>query len=242
MKDYLRNSAIMAFGWLAFLVMMVISGMISETYRFLVLLVIPGGFLVVTGLLFTYLALKYPRGYAVTIWPILGLVFLDQGIKLLVYFIGVEQLNLQIIPDLIYLQPQYNTYGSYLGSLLGMEISNLSYIVLYIVFAFFIIEGYHFYLSRNEKNFWTSSFYLSLVAGICASSLDKLLWGKTLDTLYIKPLFVCDIKDFYITYALFFLGAEIIRKGYLASKTTLKEDWLLLKEFFHFIGRRRCQR
>ena len=44
MKDYLRNSAIMAFGWLAFLVMMVISGMISETYRFLVLLVIPGGF------------------------------------------------------------------------------------------------------------------------------------------------------------------------------------------------------
>ena len=41
MKDYLRNSAIAnGFRMACFLVMMVISGMISETYRFLVLLVL----------------------------------------------------------------------------------------------------------------------------------------------------------------------------------------------------------
>lgn len=238
MKNYLRNSAIIALGWLAFLLSMFLQGAVRELGVFLMLLLVPGAFLVSVALLATYLSTKLPLGYPVSFGSLLALVGLDHGIKLVIFLIGVDKINYQIVPNLIYLQPKYNLYGSYLGSLFSIKFSNLSYIVLYIIVGFLLVEGYNFYVTRNNETFWSSSFYLMVLAGIVASGFDKVFWGKTLDTLYIKPLFVCDLKDFYITFALFFIAVQVFKEESTPKKTTLKDDIQVLKEFGGFVMRR----
>lgn len=206
MTRYLHNAGLGLAGWLLYCLFMVTQGSISSSMgasNIVLILVVPGLFLAGLLAVLTYYSRKFQQGFRVSAVKVLLLVILDQGLKLLVEWLGGAQLNLTIIPGLAYISPTYNTYGSYIGSLLGVKIPDLVYLVCY---ALLLVVLYYIYRAQRNKikdNFWLSTMLLTLVSGAIAASLDKIFWHGTLDTLYIKPLFVCDLKDFYIIIAMF---------------------------------------
>ena len=126
------------------------------------------------------------------------LIFLDQIIKILIhqYFFDC---NFVILSPFLEFKPIFNNNGLYINNLLNINggIFILQAIVQ-VVFLFLMIIFYiHLKKVGNNTKLFEWLFILCQSTLICAF-IGYLFWDKgVLDYIYLKPLFIFDLKDLY---------------------------------------------
>lgn len=136
---------------------------------------------------------------------ILFLTILDQGIKILIYnlFGGMQ---FEIIPSLIEFKPTFNVQHSWVNSLLndnlGINVGLLPHIILYLLIGILVPTYFSYFRSnipRNKKLIDVAIVFI--MAAVLCALIGNVIWKKgTLDYIYLKPLFVFDLKDVYIDF------------------------------------------
>lgn len=146
---------------------------------------------------------------------IIFLIIVDQTIKIIIQtYFGNCQFG--IIPSLFEFKPIYNTKHSWINVLLnnnfGFNIGLFPHIILFFLIGFLSLAYYLYYrncILKNVKLLDTS--FIFLYAGLICALIGNLIWEKgTLDYIYLKPLFVFDLKDLYldifiVTFIIYFI-------------------------------------
>ena len=131
------------------------------------------------------------------------LIIIDQIIKIIIntYFLETE---FNIIPTILEFKPTFNGHHSWVNSMLynkfQINIGLLPHIILFILIEIIILAIYFFY--KKNIYFHTKLLDIALIfqlTGAICAFIGNLIWEKgTLDYIYLKPLFVFDLKDVYI--------------------------------------------
>lgn len=140
----------------------------------------------------------------VILW-ILILVVIDQTIKIIIdtYF---GECQFEIIPSLLEFNPTFNVKHSWVNTLLnnnfGINVGLWPHIIMYL-FIGVLIPIYFSYFRNNmpyNKKLIDAATIFIMAALLCAL-IGNLIWKKgTLDYIYLKYLFVFDLKDLYIDF------------------------------------------
>jgi len=135
------------------------------------------------------------------------LILIDQSIKILIniYFRGIY---FAIVPSLIEFKPTFNVQHSWVNTLLnknlGMNVGLFPHVILYLLIGI-LVPMYFSYFRNNilhNKKIIEIATVLMMAAIICAL-IGNIIWAKgTLDYIYLKPLFVFDLKDLYIDFGI----------------------------------------
>lgn len=153
------------------------------------------------------------------------LITIDQVIKIVIYNYFLET-NFVIIPSLFEFAPTFNGKHSYANVLLhenfNIDLGLWIHVIFFMIFQAFILLLYDFLRSKLTKDSRILDFaiVLQLSAMICAL-IGNLIWEKgVLDYIYLKPLFVFDLKDLYNTcfIVIFPLTLLIYRKQFDSIK------------------------
>lgn len=174
---------------------------------------------------------------------ILILIFTDQTIKILinVYFGNV---HFEIIPSLLEFKPTFNERHSWVNNLLddnfGINAGLIPHVILYTLSGIFLPMFFSYFRNHipADKKLIDIAIVFMMAAVLCAL-IGNIIWQKgTLDYIYLKPLFVFDLKDLYsdlgiITFLIYVFKNrkqfEILTKGmkfrdvYMDTKNRLKE-------------------
>ncbi len=133
---------------------------------------------------------------------ILILVIIDQSIKIIIYnFYG--EINFDIIPSLIEFKPTFNVKHSWVNTLLnknfGINVGLLPHVILYLLIGILVPMYFSYFRNKifNNKKLIDIATIFMMAAILCAL-IGNIIWKKgTLDFIYLKPLFVFDLKDIY---------------------------------------------
>ena len=142
----------------------------------------------------------------IVLW-VLTLIIIDQTIKILIHNFYLE-INFDIIPTLIEFKPTFNVKHSWVNTLLnknlGINIGLLPHVTLYLMIGFLVPMVFSYFRNKisSDKKFVDVATIFIMAAIVCAL-LGNIAWTKgTLDYIYLKPLFVFDLKDVYIDFGL----------------------------------------
>lgn len=156
------------------------------------------------------------------------LVLTDQASK---YFVHNDIGRTEEIFSFLYYSPVYNAKGSYILSFFPV---NIDVNILYIILMYIIPLSFLFLLYRflRFNGFYGSLFKVSFVllfAGSISAAISMIFWKNgCLDFIYIKGLFIFDIKDIYIT-----VGAILFLYFYFNNR--LKINSLSTNDIIYFI-------
>lgn len=163
------------------------------------------------------------------------LVVLDQIIKIIINSFFLE-IRFEIIPPLFEFKPFFNDKHSYLNSLLYRYFNiNLGWLFHGVVFLFSMIMlpsiwvSFRKIIPKNKKLLDLA--FMFGTAGLICALIGNLIWEKgTLDYIYLKPLFIFDLKDLYINcFVILFLIYMHKNKAQIKALKT-KNIILCLKE------------
>lgn len=137
----------------------------------------------------------------IIIW-ILILIIIDQGIKIIIFNFHTE-VTFEIIPTLLEFKPKFNINHSWVNSLLnknfGINVGVLPHLILYVMIGLFVPMYFSFFrnkVSCNKKLIDTSTIFI--MATVLCALIGNTIWKNgTLDFIYLKPLFIFDLKDVY---------------------------------------------
>lgn len=236
-KDKFLTISILPIMWLIYFLFEFITGRILSQYDLMMNLLLTV-LLALVGIIIYLLGKKFASGLKPrSLWFIFIFLFLlDQGIKLLIKLYFFDK-NLYLIKNYLSFSPIINSQGSWLNARFGAGVSFSSLITLNIIAIFLFIEGYRYYLHKGHKDFWSDMCFVFIMGGCLCSLIDKLFYGGSLDFIGISSLFVADLKDIYINFAILFFILCIYYNEYWKTEedTTLKEDINSFKNFLYFI-------
>ena len=131
----------------------------------------------------------------VLLWAI-ALFAIDQTIKIVINQCFID-LRFDIIPPLFYFKPKFNIHYSWVNDLFKLGWGFWTHIVIYCFVIILIVFLYDLFktISDNAKII-SIAFSFIFAAALCAS-IDTICWGGSLDYIYLKPLFIFDLKDLY---------------------------------------------
>jgi len=141
------------------------------------------------------------RTRTILLW-ISALIIADQSIKIVInsYFLDCQ---FDIVPSLLEFKPTFNAQHSWINNLIndnfGLNVGLLPHVILYLLIGILSSAYYSYYRNnvRENKKLLDASFIFLTAVLICAL-IGNLIWNKgTLDYIYLKPLFVFDLKDTY---------------------------------------------
>jgi hypothetical protein len=146
----------------------------------------------------------------IIIW-IFILIIADQAIKIIINSFFLES-QFDIIPSLFEFRPSFNDKHTYVNSLIhrkfNVYIGLWPHIIMFLLIevVFFILYSYLRNNILQRKKLLDISFIFQM-AGIICALIGNLIWKNgTLDYIYLKPLFIFDLKDLYLNcFAIMFL-------------------------------------
>lgn len=159
------------------------------------------------------------------------LIFLDQIIKVYIYLNYMGK-DVDIIENILAFYPIFNKDYSWLNSLFNLGIGMVPHVIFLCFLLVVIILFYDFLKTKKNIRKWLYLPFLALISGNICSLIDKVVWGGSLDYIYLKGFFIFDLKDVYVSIfevsILLFLIIEYKRfKNF--------DDKKLLKDFLGFI-------
>ena len=150
-------------------------------------------------------------GFKTIIFWVFILVVVDQVIKIIINAFFLEY-QAEIIPSLFEFRPSFNDKHSYVNVLLYRKFQiNMGlwfHLILFLIIEIVIIALYICLKNSicNNRKLLDFAFIIQLAGLICAL-IGNLIWKNgTLDYIYLKPLFIFDLKDLYLNcFAIMFL-------------------------------------
>ena len=136
------------------------------------------------------------------IFWILTLVIADQIIKIIINIFFIEN-QFEIIPSLFEFRPKFNDKHNYVNVLLyeNFHINMGLWVHLIIVLTIetivlILYDSLRSNLVKNRKLLDTA--FVFQLSGVVCNFIGNLIWKNgTLDYIYLKPLFIFDLKDLY---------------------------------------------
>ncbi len=130
------------------------------------------------------------------------LIIIDQAIKIIINTFFLET-RFEIIPSLLEFKPVFNGHHSYVNSLLynkyHINIGLWPHIILFLFLEIIVLIFYSCFKNISNKTKLLDIALIFQLAGWVCALIGNLIWEKgTLDYIYLKPLFVFDLKDVYM--------------------------------------------
>ena len=134
---------------------------------------------------------------SVLLW-VLFLFLIDQIVKIVInrYFID---LRFSIIPPLLYFQPTFNLHYSWINGLFNLGMGFWTHMLIFSFVTLFIVLLYDFMKTISGNDKLLNIAFVFVFAGMMSSFVGTIIWNGCLDYIYLKPLFVFDLKDLYVT-------------------------------------------
>lgn len=131
------------------------------------------------------------------------LIVIDQTIKIIINSFFLE-VHFEIIPSLFEFKPVFNDKHSYGNVLLNKHFNiNMGlwfHIIIFLCVQIFMLVLYRYFrgnISDNKK--LLDVVIIFQIAGLICALIGNLIWEKgTLDYIYLKPLFIFDLKDLFM--------------------------------------------
>ena len=135
-------------------------------------------------------------------WVLL-LTAIDQSIKVIIYKFFMTN-RFDIIPSLVAFRTVFNNKYSYVNSLLHthfhIDVGFLPHLVIFFISLAVVIHihvSIKIKLNNKQSKFLDTAIILYMSAALC-SFIGVLFWKDgVLDYIYLKPLFIFDLKDVY---------------------------------------------
>jgi uncharacterized protein YacL len=170
-------------------------------------------------------------------WIIL-LIVIDQAIKIVINSFFLE-VRVEIIPSLFEFRPVFNDKHSYFNSLLysnfNINLGLVFHLFLFLLAGIIFVILHRFLrknISENKKLLDTA--FVFATAGLICGLIGNLIWEKgTLDYIYLKPLFIFDLKDLYINcFVILFLVYFLKNRHQINELQKTKNGIDYIKELF----------
>ena len=131
----------------------------------------------------------------VLLWAI-ALFVIDQVVKIIInrYFIDVR---FDIIPPLFYFRPKFNHNYSYVNELFSFGMGFWTHLILRCFVAILLVIIYDLFKTISNNAKIINIAFIFAFASLSCSLVDTIFWGGSLDFIYLKPLFIFDLKDLY---------------------------------------------
>ena len=156
---------------------------------------------------------------------ILMLIFVDQIIKIVIYHCFFY-IKFNIIPSLLYFYPKFNTKYSYLDGLFNLNIGLFIHVIFTLVLLIIILFIFNYWRKKYRTKLLDFSFIFFIAGYICV--LIGYFWKKgELDYIYLKPLFIFDLKDLYISCFVVLMLLHVIKAIIYQSNCDKKSKELL---------------
>jgi len=165
-------------------------------------------------------------------WIII-LVAIDQIIKIIVNSFFLES-RFDIIPSFFEFRPTFNDKHSYFNVLLykkfKINIGLYAHIIFFLFFGVVLLIFYG-YLRNHIKNKKLQDIaFIFLYSGIICALIGNIIWKKgTLDYIYLKPLFVFDLKDLYNNCFAILLIIFVLKNNAELNKIKIRDLVLYIK-------------
>ena len=150
------------------------------------------------------------QGVARWVFYTLCLVGIEQVIKLIIYTQFMEE-RFCIIEDYMYFTPHFNEAISWYNVKYGLNINLGGTTLLSIIVLGIMLYEAKKHYTEYKKQTVAIMGYATLIAGAIASTIDRIIWGTSLDYIEIKNWIIFDLKDVYIS-----IGILIFMVGYIA--------------------------
>ena len=139
------------------------------------------------------------------IFLVIILVAIEQIIKLIIC-LNYQDISLEIIPSLIDFKPTLNNKTFYWLGLMNIDFGRWLRLATAIIILIALCLFY-LYLKRTLQNKkWLDISFVFGIAGVLCSLSDNIFFGGSWDYVYLKPLFIFDLKDIYMDcFSIFFL-------------------------------------
>jgi len=156
------------------------------------------------------------------------LVIADQIIKLFIYYNHMDK-NVDIIKNILAFYPMFNKDYSWINSLFQFGIGLVPHIIVVCLLLFCLLLFYDFLITKKKGDKIIKTAFSFVIAAAFCSLIDKVLWGGSLDYVYLKGFFVFDLKDVYVSVF------EVLTVITVIKRIKKLDERKLLKDFFGFI-------
>jgi len=144
------------------------------------------------------------------------LVAIDQMIKVVIYHYFFN-IRFDIIPSLLEFYPKFNDKYSYFNHLFNFEIGVFFLIGFVLIMQCIAI----FYFLKHRKKYKINLMdyvFIFFEAGAICALLGYFEEKGVLDYIYLKPLFIFDLKDLYINIFICLLPICLVKKSLVDAK------------------------
>ena len=227
----IRNTLIFILSWFAAMIVYSILNGVKDFTLLWQIFLLPALFLGAIAFIVSFYEKMSGGIKKLSVVFILIAIAIDQGVKIWLFSREWQNISEAIIPPVFYFEPSHNTLGSYLWVLLKLrDVSHLLNVVLVVIIGTIFIEFWRFYRQKRRNSSWINVFMNLFLAGISCNLIDNIFHGGSLDYITIRPFYIFDMKDMYITMGLMFIIIEIIdNKLYKDDKEFNREMWEFVK-------------
>jgi lipoprotein signal peptidase len=132
----------------------------------------------------------------VILW-IIVLVVTEQVIKLIIST-NYQDLNIEIIPSLLEFKPTLNNKTFYWLGLMNIDVGRWVRLATSIIVLSILCLSYFYMKTISMKEKLIDAVFVFGFAGVLSSLCDNIFFGGSWDYVYLKPLFIFDLKDLYL--------------------------------------------
>lgn len=158
---------------------------------------------------------------------ILILILIDQFVKLIIYNL-LSDVRFELIPNLIEFKPTFNTKHSWVNSLLnksfGINVGLIFHVILYVFLGISLPMYFSFLrekIAMDNKLIDIATIFMT--SAIVCALLGNIVWTKgTLDYIYLKSLFVFDLKDVFVDIGVVFFLVYAFKNRVALDKSVKK--------------------
>ncbi len=226
LRKILKNAGILILCWVLAMLLYSLLYRVRQPGLLLQIFVIPAAFFFLAGILFTIMEINTKVLRRLSIVFIFSAIAVDQAIKIYLFSLNWDDINIPLILPAFHIIPTHNTLGSYLWVLLDWKgASNLLNVFLVLLLMPFFVEFWRFYRAERRNSLWINLFVNLIVAGALCNIIDNLFHGGSLDYLYIRPFYTTDLKDIYISLALMCMVIEVFENKLYRKDSNINKDF-----------------
>lgn len=164
------------------------------------------------------------------------LVVLDQIIKVYIYLNHLDK-NVDIIKNILAFYPKFNKDYSWVNSLFQFGIGLVPHIIFSCLVLLAVMLFYDFLKTKKKMDKMMHAAFLLIISGAVCSLTDKVVWGGSLDYMYLKGFFIFDLKDVYVgAFEVLIIITAVRKLKNVDEKKLVKEFAGFLKE--KYLGRK----
>jgi hypothetical protein len=130
---------------------------------------------------------------------------IEQAIKWIIST-NYQNINIEIIPSLLEFKPTLNNKTFYWLGLMNIDVGRWARMATGIIFLGMFCLFYLYMKGTLKNKTHLDAAFIFGFAGILCSLSDNIFFGGSWDYVYLKPLFVFDLKDLYLNcFSIFFV-------------------------------------